>query len=268
VLSYSLKIAPDEQFLNWQQDPYGNFCARLVFPGKTRLFTVQVDLEAELTAVNPFDFFVEPKAEQVPFRYDGQLARDLRPLLETESVGPNLAEYLAQIDRTPRETVDFLVGLNQQLQRDIRYRNRLEPGIQTCEQTLELRSGSCRDSAWLLVQILRNLGVAARFVSGYLIQLVPDVPPVEGPAGPEADVTELHAWTEVYLPGAGWIGLDPTSGLLAGEGHLPLACTADPLSAAPISGSVEVCECEFDFRISVTRVREDPRVTQPQTEAQ
>jgi uncharacterized protein (DUF2126 family) len=268
VLSYSLKVAPDKHFVNWQQDPYGNFCARLVFPDKARLFSVQVDLVAELTVINPFDFFVEPSADQVPFTYEQRLAKELRPFLETEPAGPKLAAYVAQIDRSPRKTVDFLVDLNRQLQHDIGYLIRMEPGIQACEQTLELRSGSCRDSAWLLVQLLRNLGLAARFVSGYLIQLVPDEKPVQGPAGPESDFTDLHAWAEVYLPGAGWIGLDPTSGLLAGEGHLPLACTADPSSAAPISGSVEQCQSEFHFTMSVTRIHEDPRVTKPYTDRQ
>ncbi len=268
VLSYSLRVQPEEQFLNWQQDPYGNYCARLVFPKKTRSLSVEVDLVAEMTVINPFNFFVEPDAEEFPFDYDPSLARELRPFLETEPPGPKLTAYLDRISLKPRRTADFLVELNQQLQHDIRYLIRMEPGVQTCEETFRLGSGSCRDSAWLLVQILRNLGLAARFVSGYLIQLVPDVKPLDGPAGTDVDFTDLHAWTEVYLPGAGWIGLDPTSGLLAGEGHLPLACTAEPSSAAPITGSTEAAECTFDFAMSVTRIHEDPRVTKPYTAQQ
>ena len=268
VPSYSLKVRPDDHFENWQQDPHGNFLLRSVFPKRVREFRIEVDLVAEMTVINPFDFFVEASAELCPFEYEPWLAKELRPYLETETVGGQLQSFLASIDRSEQNTVDFLVALNLRLQKEIAYLIRMEPGVQTCEQTLTLRSGSCRDTAWLLVQILRNLGLAARFVSGYLIQLAPDVKPLEGPTGPAQDFTDLHAWAEVYIPGAGWIGLDPTSGLLAGEGHIPLACTPDPASAAPVTGGVGQCESEFEFSMSVTRIHEDARVTKPYTDAQ
>jgi uncharacterized protein (DUF2126 family)/transglutaminase-like putative cysteine protease len=268
ILSYSLKIHPKDHFLNWQQDPQANYLARLVFPNPTTEFLVEVDLIAEMATFNPFDFFLEPYAEKYPFPYDYASARELRPFLETEPPPPALQRWLASVSREPVRTIDFLIGLNQRLSRDIGYVIRMEPGVQSCEQTLALGTGSCRDSAWLLVQILRNLGLAARFVSGYLIQLAADVKPLEGPAGPATDFTDLHAWTEVFLPGAGWVGLDPTSGLLAGEGHIPLACTPDASSAAPVSGLLEPCNTEFHHEMSVRRVYESPRVTKPYSQEQ
>lgn len=266
ILSYSLTIAPKKHFLNWQQDPQGNFLARLVVPDKTTEFRIEVDLTASMPVINPFDFFLEEYAEEWPFRYESWMERDLAPYLIKEAVGPKLGAWLASVPREAVHTVTFLTDVNRRLQGEIAYLIRMEPGVQTCEETLTNLSGSCRDSAWLMVQICRNLGLAARFVSGYLIQLVPDVKPLDGPQGPSSDFTDLHAWCEVYLPGAGWVGLDPTSGLLTGEGHIPLACTPEPMSAAPVTGSVDDAESRFGFSMSVTRVRESPRVTKPYTE--
>jgi uncharacterized protein (DUF2126 family)/transglutaminase-like putative cysteine protease len=267
ILAYSLKVEPDRHFLNWQQDPQGNFLARLVFPERVDRFSVTVDLVADMAVVNPFDFFLEPSAETFPFTYEHALDAELASFRKTAPVEPRFARYLAGIKRDPMRMIDFLVALNQQLQRDIRYIVRLEPGVQTPEETLTRGEGSCRDTGWLLVQLMRHLGFAARFVSGYLIQLVADQKPIEGPAGPSADFTDLHAWCEVYLPGAGWIGLDPTSGLFAGEGHIPLACSPEPQSAAPISGMVEDCEAVLNHEMSVRRFAETPRVTKPYGDA-
>lgn len=268
IESYSLRVTPEDHFLNWQQDPHGNYLARCIFHEKVERLSVEVDLIANLSSINPFDFFLEPDAEKFPFTYPEEIADDLKPYFALGLVGPKFHELLGRLDRTPRKTIDFLVDLNQLLEQEIEYVVRMEPGVQTPEETLTLKKGSCRDSAWLMVEVLRNLGFAARFVSGYLIQLVADVKPLEGAEGPTADFTDLHAWTEVYLPGAGWVGLDPTSGLLAGEGHIPLACTPQPTSAAPITGTLEECETEFEFEMSVERVFEDPRVTKPYTEEQ
>ncbi len=272
ILSYGLTVEPAVHFLNWQQDPFSNYLARLVLPERTDRFSVCIDLVAEMAVYNPFDFFLEPSAERFPFKYDAGLAHDLAPYLakldgELARV-PRFQKLLASIDRTPRRTIDFIVEINRLIQSEIAYLIRLEPGVQTPEQTLELASGSCRDSGWLLVQLLRHLGLAARFVSGYLIQLRADVKALDGPSGTEQDFTDLHAWCEVYLPGAGWIGLDPTSGLLAGEGHIPLACTPDPTGAAPITGAVDKAEVEFTHTMRVTRIFESPRVTLPYSEAQ
>ncbi len=290
VLSYALSVKPEGHFINWQQDPYSNRLARLVFPRQTREFSVEVDLVAEMTVINPFDFFLEKEAETFPFNYDATLRRELVPYLHVEPAGAKLAEFVAGIRKEGVPTVNYLVALNQQLSQLIKYLIRLEAGVQTPEETLTLGSGSCRDSSWLLVQALRQLGLAARFVSGYLIQLKPDAKSLDGPSGASADFTDLHAWAEVYLPGAGWIGLDPTSGLLAGEGHIPLACSAEPSTAAAISGfiseadeSITTSDPEdgaahgdgasqvkdgFGFSMTVTRIHEDPRVTRPYSDEQ
>jgi len=269
IKSYSIRVEPSKHFINWQQDPFGNYLARVVFTEPAKELKVTVELVAEMTVINPFDFFVEEYAQLFPFEYDEQLKKELLPYLEIREDGPLLKGWLALVDSTHRNPVDFLVDLNRRLQQDIAYSIRMEPGVQTCEETLERAIGSCRDSAWLLVQILRHLGLAARFVSGYLVQLTADVKSLDGPSGPEEDFTDLHAWAEVYIPGAGWIGLDPTSGLFAGEGHIPLACTPDPVSAAPITGGFfGEAECEFAFVNAVTRIHEDPRVTKPYSESQ
>jgi uncharacterized protein (DUF2126 family) len=268
IISYSLRIDPAKHFINWQQDPHANYLARVVFPDKTGTLRVEVDLVAEMDVFDPFDFFLEPYAEVFPFAYEAGVQRELAPYLVKLPCGPRFERYLADTPRLRKRSVEFLVELNRRLSHEVRYLVRMQPGVQTPEETLERAAGSCRDSAWLLVQLLRQLGLAARFVSGYLIQLKADVPSLDGPSGPAEDFTDLHAWCEVYLPGAGWIGLDPTSGLLAGEGHIPLACTSEPADAAPITGVVEQCEVEFHHGMRVDRIWEAPRVTKPYSEQQ
>ena len=268
IEAYSIKIKPEKHFFNWQQDPFGNYLARIVFPEKTDILSVDIEIIADLKTINPFDFFVEEAVENFPFTYSEELKKELLPYLEITDNGSLLNEWIKTIDLTPKRSIDFLIGLNQRLNEYINYTIRMEPGVQTCEQTLSGKLGSCRDFAWLLVQTLRHLGLAARFVSGYLVQLKADEKSLDGPSGPEEDFTDLHAWAEVYLPGAGWIGLDATSGLLAGEGHIPLACTPSFESAAPVSGFTDPCETVFEFDNSVTRIFESPRVTKPYTESQ
>ncbi|RWN90826.1 MAG: transglutaminase family protein [Mesorhizobium sp.] len=263
VLSHSLKVEPANHFVNLQQDPYGNFLARFVFPEPVTELKIEVDLVADMTVYNPFDFFVEPSAEAFPFEYPEEIRDDLAIYRTPEPAGPLLSALLNTIDRSAPNTVNFLVDLNARLQREIAYIVRMETGVFSPEETLAAKKGSCRDSSWLLVQILRNLGIAARFVSGYLVQLKPDLVALDGPPGTAIDFTDLHAWCEVYLPGAGWIGFDPTSGLLTGESHVPLAATPHFRNAAPISGLASFANVEFGFEMRVDRIAEHPRITKP-----
>jgi len=266
VISHSLRVGPQPHFVNHQQDPYGNWLSRFVFPEPVTEFRIEVDLVADMSVYNPFDFFVEEAAETWPFDYPEDLREDLSIYRKTESPGPLLQAFLDGVPRERVRTVDFIVGLNARVAREIGYVIRMEPGVQTPEETLQKKLASCRDSSWLLVHALRHLGLAARFVSGYLIQLAPDLKALDGPSGTEVDFTDLHAWVECYLPGAGWIGLDPTSGLLTGESHIPLAATPHYSNAAPISGLASFAEVEFGFDMKVTRVAEHPRITKPFSE--
>lgn len=268
IEAYSIKIKPENQFFNWQQDPFGNYLARLVFPEKTKELSIEVEIIADLKTINPFDFFVEDYAEEYPFTYKETTKKELQPYLEIDEDGPLLKDFLKEIDVSPRKTIYFLIDLNRKIYEYLNYNIRMEPGVQTCEESLGQKNGSCRDFAWLFVQVLRHLGFGARFVSGYLVQLKSDEKSLDGPSGPPEDFTDLHAWVEVYLPGAGWIGFDATSGLLAGEGHIPLACTPSFESAAPVEGLTDVCETEFFYENSVKRIFESPRVTKPYTDKQ
>jgi uncharacterized protein (DUF2126 family) len=278
IEAYSLRVEPADHFVNWQQDAVGNFVCRLTFPNPMRKLTITVGLIADLKVINPFDFFIEDWAETWPsagfFTYPEQLADELKPYLRpVDEHGPGsgpgeLVQAWVRNFAVPpgTRTINFLVELNRRVNSDLGYSVRMEPGVQTPDVTLRTGVGSCRDFAWLLVSIMRQQGLAARFVSGYLVQLTSDVEALDGPSGPAADFTDLHAWAEVYIPGAGWIGLDPTSGLFAGEGHIPLAATAHPASAAPITGDIGPCESVLEFSNTVTRIHEDPRVTLPYTD--
>jgi len=268
IESYSLKIKPDNHFLNWQQDPYGNYQARVMFPEKTNIFSIDVEILADMITINPFDFFIEKGYEEFPFKYKKELKKELKPFLKVEDKSQEIKEFIKTIDKKKMQTNDFLVYLNQKIYNYLEYTIRLEPGVQSCSITLGNKLGSCRDYAWLFVQVFRQLGLAARFVSGYLVQLKSDEKSLDGPSGPEEDFTDLHAWTEVYIPGAGWIGLDSTSGLFAGEGHIPLACTPSPDSAHAVEGFMDPAEVEFDYSNTVQRVFESPRVTKPYTKQQ
>ena len=269
IQSYSLHVEPKDHYINWQQDPFGNFLARIMFNEKVTEFKIEVDVITDMQVFNPFDFFLEEYAKEFPFTYETDIKDELVPYLELKEKGKGLTAWVESIDKTPGCMIDFLVKANQKVMADFDYILRMEPGVQTCEETADKKSGSCRDMAWFLCQALRHVGLATRFASGYLIQLAPDVKSLDGPSGTEIDFTDLHAWTEVFLPGAGWVGLDPTSGLFTGEGHIPLCCTPNPSGAAPVSGTLEMgAEADLDHSMSITRIAEPPRVTKPYTDDQ
>lgn len=251
IESYQLSVEPTNHVLHWQQDPFGNFVARVDFSGSVASMTIRIQLIADLVPINPFDFFIDPYAGCFPFVYEASLKKWLTPYLEITEQGPHLAQWIGQIERQAKQgIVDFLTGLNQQIHQAIAYQIRLQAGVQPAEVTLRRAMGSCRDSAWLLVQLARGCGLAARFVSGYLAQ----VAGTDNQLKNVVDSLDLHAWAEVYLPGAGWIGLDPTSGMLITEGHIPLACTPDPAGAAPVSGTSESAETELTYTSTLTQL--------------
>lgn len=268
IESYSLKITPEDCFQHLQQDPFGNYNLRVTLPNKVKAFEVDVSLVVNMHVYNPFDFFLDDEAKEFPLIYGGDLKESLRPYLELCESGEELSSIVEKYKGMKANIVDFLVELNQELNNKLDYLIRLEPGVQSAKETLAKGSGSCRDMAWLLCLILRHLGLATRFTSGYLIQLKADVKSIDGPSGTDKDFIDLHAWTEVFIPGAGWVGLDPTSALLTGEGHIPLCCTPIPILAAPISGAIEECESSMEHVMTVERIREDPRITKPYTNHQ
>ena len=255
IESYEFTVNPANHVLHWQQDPFGNFLARVDFQEPMQEMSVEVKMVANLAPVNPFDFLLDTYAQNYPFAYEAQLKKDLSPYLETTVPALKMQELLNQIDQSEKDTINFLMLLNGLVYSKISYTERMQPGVQTSDETLEKSLGSCRDSAWLLVQVLRNLGLAARFVSGYLVQLATNAPAANSPYPTESDILALHAWAEVFIPGAGWLGLDATSGLFAGEGHIPLACTSIPESAAPVTGTTDRCESTFNFVSKVTRLK-------------
>ena len=267
IKAYSFKIFPENHFLNWYQDIYGNFIANIVFPEKITEFKIDVSILADINIINPFDFFLYKKYESYPFEYEPHIKQELTQYLVPAENGKLLMDFINKKIQPQknqgRNTINFLVEVNKKLNEHLGYIIRLEPGVFSCEETLTRKIGSCRDMAWLLCNIFRHLGFAARFISGYSIQLKADEKPVIGPAGVIQDIVDLHAWTEIYIPGSGWIGLDPTSGMLCSEGHIPLCASANTQNAAPVEGLIDFCESVIDHRMEVIRVHEDPRTTKP-----
>lgn len=251
IESYALSVEPHNHILHWQQDPFNNYLARVDFMASTQSLVVDVKVTINMVTINPFDFYVDEEAQFFPFSYNDEIKSALSPYLKTTKQDPLVREWLGNIAHSSQDIVTFLAMLNQRVSREIVYNIRMEPGIQTPIESLQLRSGSCRDSAWLLVQCLRQLGLAARFASGYLIELDKRLNSLDNS---KEDAVALHAWAEVFIPGAGWIGMDTTSGLFTAEGHVPLACTPSPNLATPITGTAEICKTNFTYQSQVSRL--------------
>ncbi len=256
--------------VRWQYNPWGSREARVTFSAEhgVRELDVLVDCVFDINSINPFDFFVDDDAREVPFAYPSALEKELAPF-RVPLPGDD-ARLKALVASVPFEgdTVSYLVAMNQRVASTIRYVIRMEPGVWSPERTLAEGRGSCRDSAQLLVAAFRSRGLAARFVSGYLVQLTDEGNIPDLAKGVASDVVDLHAWCEVYLPGAGWIGLDGTSGLLCGEGHVPLAVASDPELAAAIAGTSSKGATDFTFSMTVERLGHEPRPRKPYEDAQ
>ncbi|HEY0189802.1 MAG TPA: transglutaminase family protein [Kofleriaceae bacterium] len=268
---YQLAIEPEHR-LHWQRDPHGNHVARVTFKAGQAIpaLDIVVEMAVDIRPINPFDFFIDERTSRVPFLYPEQLDAELAPYLETGDPAYRLGKkgvgLLASLPASG-STLDILIGLNAAVQQHVSYVIRDEPGVWTPEDTLIQGRGSCRDAAVLLVAMMRARGIAARFVSGYLVQLADEGMIPDEPKGVGRDVVDLHAWAEAYVPGAGWIGFDGTSGLLCGEGHIPLAATASPSHAAPLDGTADTTAAAVEFSTSIARLGHEARPTAPYPEA-
>jgi len=249
ILRYELAVDPHDADVLWHHDPHDNWVARAFFRSLAGRLDIDVRIEARLDPVNPFDFYVDDWALRYPFAYPQALARELAAYLWRDELSARAKAFVDEVRSAVagRTTAEAVTTANRMTHERISYLTRDEQGVLQPDETLARGCGSCRDSAWLLVQVLRQLDIAARFSSGYLVQLErpPDVP---------RDTLALHAWCEAYLPGAGWIGLDPTSGLVTAEGHIPLASVAHHDTAAPVSGSFVGAGSRLSFEMSVDRL--------------
>jgi uncharacterized protein (DUF2126 family) len=234
ITAYSLAVQGGPHYLNWVRDPFENYLARLDVSEPVSTLGLELDLIAELEPINPFDFLSEPDAAQHPFAYPPQLRKELASYLQVTAPGPRCQAWLETLDRAPASTVERLDEVNRRVHAAHGLTATAVPGPVDLEAFLERRTGSCWDAAWLLTLSLRHLGLAARFACGYRIVLAKE--------SGDQDAVSLHTWSEAYIPGAGWIGLDPEAGVFTTEGYIPLACAPDPLHVVPFVGEREAGE--------------------------
>ena len=241
IEAYSLSVGTEPHFLNWVRDPFENHLARLDLPEPVFGLNMAVDIVADLAPANPFDFLTEPYAASFPFEYPEQLQKELTPYLHLPKAGPRLADYLGALDADSAYIIEKLGKLTGNVHRSLAIVGSAQPGAVDLEDVVKRGTASPWEAAWLMAVSLRHLGVAARFTAGYRVVLASEAVPIHAwTADAEdsetslwLDSASLHAWCEVFLPGAGWIGLDPSAGLFTHEGYIPLTATPDPLRALP-----------------------------------
>lgn len=245
ISAYSLRVHAETHYLNWLRDPFENHLARLDFPDPTDAVTLEIDLIAELEPVNPFEFLVEPFAASHPFDYPEQLRKELAPYLRRGTSGSKLNQFLKKLKLKSGYITEQIGAINEYVSNALAVTGPGNPGAIDLETVLHQGHGSAWELAWLLTLTLRNVGLAARVTQGYRIFL---------DAKAKTDTVSNHAWSEVFLPGAGWVGLDPCGGLFINEGYIPLASAPEPLRVLPIAGYRECCEETFNETISIRRL--------------
>ena len=254
LLDTGLSISPPAQ-LRWLQDVFGNSVARLSFEAPADTLMVESTFRAEHYPSDPSQLVLDASAVTLPFSYPEADMPDLEPYLHRhyeDADGAVAAWMQGFIEANGAVTLDVLNAMVQTVQRDFGYQRRDEHGTWAPTLTLANRAGSCRDFALLMMEAARRLGVATRFVSGYLY---------DEAAGNEAGVLlgggETHAWCDVYLPGEGWVSYDPTNALVAGRNLIPVAFARDPSQVSPLSGGFDGLTGDFlgmEVNVTITRV--------------
>jgi len=223
-LNVSLEAAGSKELI----DEENNLVHLYWFEGMHEVLNIRAESLITILDHNPFNFLVYPSEFlELPFTYSDKQKELLRPALMASNISEALTEYGQRVlEESAYNTTSFIANLNAKIHADFIVESRLEGIPLAADETFELKKASCRDLSWMLIQLFRKMNIAARFVSGYFF------------VDSENPSFELHAWVEVYLPGAGWIGLDPSNGIMAGEGHIAIAASAMHEQTMPVSGSI------------------------------
>jgi transglutaminase-like putative cysteine protease len=234
LLAAELRITPEPTEIRWLHDVFGNCVAIARFAGRATELCFESVIRLDHSPTNALDFQIEDYAKRYPFAYGAHEMPDLLRSVERQYLDPErevdrwARQFLRHDGRT--ETAELLAAMTHAIRQDLTYVVREESGFQDPVKTLRAKTGTCRDFAVLMMEAARSLGLAARFVTGYLY--VPEDRRSERVGG-----GATHAWLEVYVPGAGWIEFDPTNGIVGNHGLIRVAVARDPRQAVPISGT-------------------------------